>query len=597
LTQYGSGTQSTLNFFSQSSNSTYEWLWENTITYSKKFGEHNVELVAGYSAQDNNFSQLGAQGNNLVSNSLRDLQDLPALTNYYGNQTITTLTSQFGRVKYAFKDKYLLQATVRRDGSSRFAPDHQYGVFPSGSVAWKMKEEQFLQGVDWLSDLKLRGSYGQTGNQINAGNFQYLAQYTSGPGASNQGNNGYPFNKVYQPGLIQTSLPNPDLKWEIAKMTDIGIDAGFLNGSLNVTADYYHKVSSGFLLNIPISPQSGYTSQFENVGSILNQGIELAVNWSHTAGEVHYNVGVNVSTVNNKLLSLTNGVNNIYNLVNLGFSTTGTNNWGQFSNTRVGGPIGEFWGYKSAGIFQSQKDIDALNAAAAAKYGAGAVYEPTSGPKASAVPGDRKFVDLNHDGHITPDSDQVALGSPLPKIFGGVTFDASYKNWDISLFFYGTAGNKIFNYQERTLESFGSSTGSVGLENIGLKYYQNAWTPNRPSNRYAQIDANEFNANTRPSDVYVENGSYLRLRNLTIGYTVPLKTNGAFAPRIRVYFTAQNLFTITKYSGLDPEIGLPQGTDVNNTTNTSYRNVTGSGVDVGTYPSSRFYVLGFNVTF
>ena len=184
LTQYGAGTQSTLNFFSQTSNSTFEWLWENTIAYTKTFGDHSIDFVGGYSAQDNLFSQIGAQGNNLVSNTLRDLQDLPSLTNYYGNQTITTLVSQFGRINYAFKDKYLLTATVRRDGSSRFAPDHQYGVFPSGSVAWKIKEEQFMQNVNWLSDLKLRGSYGETGNQINAGNFQYLAQYTSGPGAS-----------------------------------------------------------------------------------------------------------------------------------------------------------------------------------------------------------------------------------------------------------------------------------------------------------------------------------------------------------------------------------------------------------------------------
>ena len=380
-------------------------------------------------------------------------------------------------------------------------------------------------------------------------------------------------------------------------MTDIGLDAAFLNGSLTLTADYYHKVSSKFLLNIPIPPQTGFTSQFQNVGSILNEGVELALNWAHQAGQVHYNIGLNATTVQNKLLSLTNQVTNLYNLVNLGFSTTGTNNWGQFSNTKVGGPIGEFYGYKSAGIFQTQKEIDDLNAAAAAKYGAGTVYEPTSGPAKSAVPGDRKFVDINHDGRITPDSDQVALGSPIPKLYGGLTFDATYKNWDISLFFYGSYGNKIFNYQERTWRAFGSSTGSVGIENIGLKYYQNAWTSSNGSNRYAQIDANEFNANTRPSDVYVEDGSYLRLRNLTIGYNIPMKMTGNFIPKIRVYFTAQNLLTITKYSGLDPEIGLPQGTDVNNTTNTSYRNPPGSGVDVGTYPSSRYYVLGFNVTF
>ena len=595
--QYGTATQSTLNFFSQSSNSTFEWLWENTIAYTHTFGDHSIDVVGGYSAQDNLFSQIGASGNNLVSNTLRDLQDLPALTNYYGNQTITTLVSQFGRINYSFKSKYLLTATLRRDGSSRFAPGNQYGIFPSGSVAWKIKDESFLQNVNWLSDLKLRGSYGETGNQINAGNFAFLAQYTSGPGQSSQNNNGYPFNKVYQPGLILTQQPNPNLKWEKAKMTDIGLDAAFMNGSLTFTADYYRKVSSNFLLNIPIPAQTGFTSQFQNVGSILNAGIELGINWAHNAGDFHYNVGLNLTTVDNKLMSLTNLQNYLYNLVNLGFSTTGTNNWGQYSKTVVGGPIGEFYGYKSAGIFQTQKEIDDLNAAAAAKYGAGTMYESTSGPAKSAVPGDRKFVDINHDGRITPDSDQVALGSPIPKIYGGVTFDASWKNWDLSIFFYGTYGNKIYNYQERTLESFGSSTGSVGLENIGLKYYQNAWTSSNGSNRYAHIDANEFNANTRPSDAYIENGSYLRMRNLTIGYTLPIKTTGAFAPKIRVYFTGQNLLTITKYSGLDPEIGLPQGTDVNNTTNTTYRNVTGAGVDVGTYPSSRYYVLGFNVTF
>ncbi len=597
LTQYGAGTATSANFFEQSSNTTFEWLWENTVAYTQTFGDHSIDFVGGYSAQDNLFSQIGAQGNNLVSNTLRDLQDLPSLTNWYGNQVYTRLVSQFARLHYGYKDKYLITATVRRDGSSRFAPDHQYGIFPSGSVAWRIKEEKFLQDVNWLTDLKLRGSYGQTGNQNNAGTFQFLAQYTSGPGAANTGNNGYPFNKVYQPGLILTSPPNPDLQWEVAKMTDIGVDAVFLNNSLTFTGDFYRKVSSKFLLNLPQPGQSGFTGKYENVGSLLNQGVELGLSWAHSAGQFHYNIGVNVTTVKNELLSLSNQLNELSNLASLGFSTTGTNNWGVFSYTKVGGPVGEFYGYKSAGIFQSQKEIDDLNAVAAAKYGAGTVYEPTSGPKASAVPGDRKFVDLNHDGRITADSDQVALGNPIPKLFGGITFDGSYKNWDFSVFFYGVYGNKIFNYQERTLESFGSSTGSVGLENIGLKYYQNAWTAANGNNRYAKIDANEYNSNTRPSDVYIENGSYIKLKNLTVGYTVPLKTTGSFQPKIRIYITGQNLFNITKYTGADPEIGQPVGTDVNNTTNTNYRSPTASGVDVGTYPNSRYYIVGFNVTF
>jgi TonB-linked SusC/RagA family outer membrane protein len=597
LNQYGTGTQSTLNFYSQSANNTFEWLWDNTVSYTRTFGDHSIDFVGGYSAQNNTFRQIGGQGNNLNSDQLRDLGDLPSLTNYYGNQRTITLESQFGRLQYGYKDKYLLQGVIRRDGSSRFAEGRKFGVFPSISAGWRMKEESFMQNVSWLNDLKLRASYGELGNQLTIPPFQYLSLYTSGPGAANQGNNGYPFNKTYQPGLVLAFLPNPNLKWETSKQTDIGFDASLLNNRVTFTVDYYRKESKDFLLVIPVPPQTGFTSGSMNVGSIVNQGVEFSATYAHAAGDFHYNIGFNLTTVSNKLQSLTTGLDHIYNLSDLGFSSTGSNNWHTYSISQVGRSVGEFYGYKSAGIFQSQKEIDDLNAVAAAKYGAGIYYQPTTGPSKSATVGDRKYVDINHDGRITSDSDQVALGSPIPKFYGGVTFDGSYKNFDFSIFFYGTYGNKIYNYQQRTLESFGTSTGSVGIENIGTEYYNNAWTASNHSNRYAKIDANEFNANTRPSDVYVENGSYLRLRNLTIGYTLPLKVSGAFAPKIRVYFTGQNLFTITKYSGLDPEIGIPQGTDVNNSTNTNVRSVTSAGVDVGTYPSSKFYTLGFNVTF
>ncbi len=597
LNQYGNGTQSTLNFYSQSANNVFEWLWENTVSYVKTFGVNSIDFVGGVSAQSNTFRQIGGQGNNLVSNQLRDLQDLPSVTNVYGNQSTINLSSQFARLNYILMDKYLLTGTVRRDGSSRFPSGNQYGVFPSGAVGWKVKDENFMKDVNFVSDLKLRGSYGETGSQINAGNFQYLAQYTSGPGDNNQGNNGYPFNKTYQPGLILSALPDSSLRWETTDQLDIGMDVAFLNNKLTLTVDYYNKKSRDFLLNVPLPPQTGFASGYQNVGSISNTGMEFALNYSNGSGDFHYNIGVNFTTVNNKLVSLTNSLNAITNLSNLGFPTTGSNNWGTYSKTFVGGPVGEFYGYKSAGIFQNQKEIDALNAVAAAKYGAGIAYQTTSGPQKSAIPGDRKFVDVNGDGRITA-ADQTSLGSPIPKFFGGITFGGTYKNFDFSIFFYGVGGNKIYNYQERTLESFGTSTGSVGIENIGLKYYENAWTPANGSTRYAQIDANEWNSNTRPSDVYVEDGSYFRLRNLNIGYTIPTKITAGTTPvKIRVFFIGQNLFTITKYTGLDPEIGVPQGTDVNNPNNTTYRNVTASGVDVGTYPSSQYYTLGFNVTF
>lgn len=593
--QYGTSTQASQSFYSQSANNTFEWLWENTIAYTRVFGNHSIDFVGGVSAQENTFRQIGGQGNNLFSDELRDLGQLPSLTKVYGNQVTYSLESQFARLSYSYRDKYLFTGSVRRDGSSRFAEGHQYGIFPSASVAWRIKQENFMQDVHALSDLKIRASYGEIGNQFNAGTFRYLAQYTSGPAVTDVLNNGYPFNGVYQPGLVLAGLPNPDLKWETSDQTDIGIDAAFLDNALTLTVDYYRKESRDFLLKVPTAPQTGFTSAYRNVGSIRNSGIEVALNYSHSRGSAFtWDIGVNFSTVNNKVLSLASGQDYINNLVDLGFSTTGSNNWGTYSRSNVGGPVGEFYGYKSLGIFQTQKEIDDLNATAVAKNGPGLFYQVTNGPSKTALVGDRKFADLNGDGRVTPD-DQTSLGSPIPKFYGGINFDASFKGFDLNAFIYGVSGNKIFNYQQRTLESFGTSTGSVGIENIGTEYYQKAWTTSNPSNRYAVLDANEFNSNTRPSDVYVEDGSYLRLRNVQLGYTLPSDLIHGVS-RIRVYVSAQNLLTITRYSGLDPEIGVPQGTDPD-TKETTVRSVTASGIDVGTYPSSKFYTLGLNVTF
>lgn len=592
--QYGTGTQSSQNFYSQSANNTFEWLWENTLAYTKTFGEHSIDAVVGVSAQDNTFRQIGAQGSNLPSDRLRSLQSLPALTNIYGNEVTTGLASQFGRINYSFMDRYLVTATVRRDGSSRFASGNQYGVFPSASVAWRIKEESFMQDVDGVNDLKIRAGYGEIGSQFNAGTFRYLNQYSFGPAADNTGNNGYPFGGQYQQGLVLNALPNPGLDWETSKQTNIGVDAAFLNNALTVTVDYYNKTSSNFLLNIPVPPQTGFPNQFRNVGSISNKGVEVNINYApKTSGDFSYSIGVNFSTVNNKILSLSKNQDYISNLANLNFSSTGSNNWTEYSRSAVGGPVGQFYGYRSAGIFQTQAEIDALDAIAASKFGAGSYYQPNGGADKTARPGDRKFIDLNGDGRITA-ADQTTLGSPIPDFFGGVNLQANYKNFDLSVFFYGVAGNQIFNYQQRTLESFASTTGSVGIQNIGLEYYQNAWTPDNPSTRYARINANEFNGNTRPSDVYVEDGSYLRLRNMQIGYTFPSGTVKSVS-NIRLYVSAQNLFTITGYSGLDPEIGIPQGNDKDN--GQSVRSVTASGIDVGTYPSSKFFTAGLNVTF
>jgi TonB-linked SusC/RagA family outer membrane protein len=566
-------------FYHQNMNNYFEWVWENTLGYDKSFGLHTINFIGGISAQKGTTTMNGGGG--IPPNSV--IRDLAQVTNLqfdrFGNgQTIQTLASQFARLNYQYNDKYYITGTVRRDGSSRFDEGHKYGVFPSGAVAWRIKSESFMQNISWLDDLKLRGGYGVIGNQSTIGLFQYQALYAGNFAASvnggGQDNLGYPFNEIYQNGIAQTQPANPDLKWETDYTTDIGFDATLMKGRLTFTADWFNRKSKDFLLTIPSSPQTGYNFITRNVGEMSNKGFEFALNYNGTKGkDFQYSVGLTWSMVKNRLTAITSGIKELTS-ANFGFGLTGQG-WNEFSHSLIGNQIGEFFGYKSLGIFQTQAEINALNAKAP-----GGIYY-----RAATKPGDRHFADLNGDGVVNAD-DRTSLGSPQPKFFGGLNFDANYKTWDFNLYFYGTYGNKILNYIESNLESF-QKRGSEGVENVSYEYYQNYWTPTRPSNRYARALANDDNTlNSVPSSTWIENGSYLKLRNFTVGYTVPARLTDRFTlSRIRLYISAQNLFTISKYSGPDPEIGIQQG------------NANFSGVDNGIYPSSRFYTFGLNVTF
>jgi hypothetical protein len=305
-----------------------------------------------------------------------------------------------------------------------------------------------------------------------------------------------------------------------------------------------------------------------------NKGFEFAATYRGNKGkDFRYGITATISAIQNTLTSLTSGTNFVSNFGGLTLSGQG---WNEFSRSYVGGPIGEFYGYRSQGIFQSQSQVNALNSKAP-----GGIYY-----RAATTAGDRYFADVNGDGVVNADSDRVKLGSPQPKFFGGLNLDASYKAWDINLYFYGVYGNKILNYIESDLESF-QKRGSEGVENVSVNYLNNHWTPSHPSNKYARALANDDNTlNNIPSSQYVENGSYLKLKNLTVGYTLPeAMARKLSLSKLRFYFSTQNLFTITKYSGLDPEIGIQFG------------NATQNGVDNGTYPSSRSYTLGLNVAF
>ncbi len=582
IDQYGAAAGATGNaLYSQSINSSFDWLWENYLSYDKTFGDHTINFVAGVSSQETT--------NNTISGSVippnNVIKDLSQGTNLRLNpsgQSARSFASQFARVSYNYASKYYLTGTVRRDGSSQFAPGHQYGTFYSGALNWNVKKESFLKDVDWVAGLKFRGSYGELGNQHGIADFTYQSLYSAGSAPGNSANLGYAFGKIggsnglYQAGIASVQPQNDNIRWETDRVTDIGMDVSFLHGDLNLTVDYFNRQSKDFLLNITVSPQTGYPSLPNNIGSMVNKGFEFALNYDHAVNaDFHIDLGLTLSVIKNKLTSLASGTTFITNFGGLGLTGDG---WTTFTQTNIGQAVGEFYGYRALGIIQSQAQLDALNAAARAK-GNDFYY------KATTAPGDRLFADANNSGKVTPD-DQVSLGSPQPKFFGGFNLGASYKSWDFNAFFNGVYGNKILNYQESNLESF-AQRGSVSIENVSKEYYNNYWTPTRPSNRFAAVHYNDTDfGNLVPSSVWVENGSFLRLKTLTVGYTLPTTLAKKLTlNRVRVYVSSQNLFTITNYTGLDPEIGSKNG------------NATQNGVDNGTYPSSRLFTAGLNVTF
>ena len=574
--------------YHQTLNKTFEWLWENTISYDKTFGLHTINFVGGISAQKNTWTGMGGGGIppntvtrdlSLVSNLTLD-QNIPG-TNTGNGQNVYSLASTFARMTYQFADKYMLTATVRRDGSSKFDEGHKYGTFPSAAVGWRIKNESFLKEASWISDLKIRGSYGEVGNEAPIGLFQYQSLYAGNyPSNVNGGgldNLGYPFNKIYQNGIAQTQPANSSLKWETDKQTDIGIDAAFLNGALTVTADWFNRDSRDFLLRLAAPAQTGYNFITRNVGSMNNKGFEFAVNYNGSnSKDFHYGIGLTLTTIKNKLTSITSGTDFVTNFG--GLNLNGFQQWDQFTRSYIGKPVGEFYGLKSLGIYQSQAQIDALNAKAP-----GGIYRPGT----VARPGDRYFADITGDGLVN-DDDRGPIGNPQPKFYGGLNLDATYKAWDINVYFYGSEGNKILNYVESNLESF-ARRGSVGAENVNEAFYKNHWTPTNPSDRYARAlgtGGDNSSINNVPSSVWVEDGSFIKLKNISIGYTLPTNSLKKYSiSKIRLYVSAQNLFFITKYTGLDPEIGIQNA------------NATQNGVDNGAYPSSKYFTFGLNVTF
>lgn len=523
-------------------------LVENLLTFDRTFGEHKISALAGYTYQDSRFRHIQAYGEGLPL-GLEEIDAATTNRSNEGNSWRSVLTSILGRVFYSYQNKYLFTATIRRDGSSKFGKNNRYGYFPSFSLGWNVAEEKFMENVHWLDQLKLRGGYGVLGNQ-EIDNYQYSSTITTGIN--------YPDGNG---GLLQGAFPknfaNPDIKWEETAMTNVGIDFMAFNNRLSLTADYYVKNTKDILLTVPIPISSGGANDpIRNAGKIRNNGFEFNLGWMDQPNpDISYGINLIGSFNKNKVIAMGSESGSI--------KGGSTNQNITTSETKAGYPIGGYWLISTAGYFNSQEEVDAY-----AKDGK--KIQP------AAEPGDIKFVDANNDGVIN-DDDRVFQGSPFPDFTFALNGNMRYKNFDLSIGLQGVLGNKIYNATRQTLEDV--TKGSNFLASC-LDY----WTPENKNASHPRLTWDDPNRNTRAeSDRYLENGSYLRLRSVQLGYTFPQTWFKGAIQHARVYINAENLFTITSYSGYSPDV---------NADNANYR-----GFDNFIYPTNRTFMLGLNVTF
>lgn len=546
---------------------TFDRLYTQQLSFDRTFGNHHITAIAVYETQGAHYITDTESGNQ----SLNTIKTLPAGSTNVAATNISEdnyLVSYVGRVTYDFAGKYLLNASIRRDGLSIWAPGHKYANFPAVSAGWNVSQEDFMKDNKTISEFKIRGGYGVTGvNPNSLGNYPYLspiqlngAFYPIGNGSIGNANSSY-----------TNGLTNPNLNWEKTKQLNLGVDMGFLNNRFTVVAEYYRRQTDNLILNVPTPPSQGFqgSGSLQNIASMRNTGFELQLGYHKTGGDFKYDVTGLISAVRNKVLGLQTSTASLPSGSDADFGG-GT----PFTNTTVGQPIQYFYGWITQGLFQNQAQIDALNANAVAKHGAGAVYQT------NAAPGDIMFKDQNGDG-VIDDHDRTNIGNFIPKFTYSLNYSASYKNFDFAIFFQGVQGNKVLNAL-RIIEE-----GMPRLFNSGTRVLS-AWTPTNTNTDMPRTINGDPNRNGRLSTRWIEDGSYLRLKNLIIGYTIPTSvfsaTGTSVIKRLRFYVSSQNLVTFTGYKGYDPEIGSKNGTLTN-------------GVDFGQYPSARTFQAGLQAGF
>ncbi len=545
----------------QEMNRSLRWQVENVLTYDKTFGKNSISAVLGQSAIRSTSSNVGASAKGLaypydewkisVNNTLG--QQAEGNRNGWGswNSIAYSLLSYFGRVSYNYDERYMAEFTMRADASSNFGPSNKWGYFPSFSLGWNAKNESFLKDVPWLSALKLRGSWGVNGND-QIGSFAYAVYMWSG--------NNYIFgsggagNESLSNGSKPSGLANPDVRWEESIQTDIGVDLGFFGNRLTLTADWYNKTTSGMLMDMQVPSYAGDSAPKGNVGNMTNSGVEIDLGYRDTYGDFSWHVSANATYNKNTLTKLGDDAS---------FLSGSSHKIGTLTRGVVGMPFPYFYGFKTDGIFQNTEEVaNHVNAD-------GAALQP------NAQPGDVRFLDVDGDGDID-DDDRTYIGKGTPDWSFGLNIGFEWKGIDFNMLLQGTVGNSVFNVTRRT-----------DLYYINLpKTILNRWTGEGTSNTQPRFMFDSPNQNYRASDLWVEDASFLRARNIQLGYTLPQKwTKKIFVQRLRIYAQAENLFTITKYTGCDPEVTGGNGFSSD------------LGVDRGVYPQSRTFSVGVNLSF
>lgn len=558
--QYENSENNSAFGYNESAGFDFGWTFTNTVSYKKTFDKHKFDVILGQEALNTGAGRgMSASGNNPFS---RDpdyitISNLPVSSrqvNSFQGKGVN-FNSYFARLNYTYNDKYLFSAVVRRDGSSRFGANARYGTFPAFSAAWRISSESFLSGATWIDELKIRGGWGQMGNSNNVDPNNQYSLFGGDIGASSYDITGS--NSSAQIGFRRTRIGNPDAQWETAVTQNVGFDGTFFNGRLDVIFDWWKKETKDLLFTVPIPQTAGSNASppAVNVGEMLNNGLDLLVTTrGNVTGDLTYELTLTASTLHNEIVSLSPGLT-VITSVNPSYRGI------QPIRNQVGQSLSAFFGYKVEGLFRNAEDVS------------------SHATQSGAAPGRFKYEDINGDGKISPD-DRTFIGSPVPDFTGGLNFTLGYKGFDLSAYFYTSIGNEIWNQSKWFTDFYPSFQGAAMSERM-----KNAWTPtNLDATTPVLEKTSNFSTNSVANSFYVEDGSYLRLQNVTLGYTLPSTLLEKWKlERLRVFASANNLFTLTGYEGLDPQVGGDADLTF--------------GIDVGNYPITKGYTFGLNLSF